>query len=110
MTPEQKWASALADVIGGRQPSEVAPIVGVGEETVRRWLRGDTVPPGWRWLALVMEAGKGERWPELSAARDAVASKPGPKGPRLSDEEAAERAGRRALGRRKRAGVTNAAE
>ena len=100
MTPEQKWASALADVIGGRQPSEVAPIVAVSVEQVRRWLRGSSVPCGWRWRALVIEAGKGGQWAELSAARDAVERKPtGRK--RLSDEEVAERAGQRALGRRK---------
>ena len=99
MTPEQKWAAALADVIGGRKPAEVAPIVAVGEETVRRWLRGDTVPPGWRWLALVMEAGKGGQWAELSAARDAVARSAGR--PRLSDEEVARRAVERRNGRAK---------
>ena len=104
MTPEQAWAKALADVIAGRKPAEVAPIVAVGEETVRRWLRGDTVPCGWMWLALVEQAGKGGQWAELSAARDAVARSAGR--PRLADEEIAERAGRRAVElRRKRAGV-----
>ncbi len=99
MTPEQKWAAALASVIGGRKPAEVAPVVAVGEETVRRWLRGDTVPCGWMWLALVEQAGKGGQWAELSAARDAVARSAGR--PRLADEELKERAGRRDLGRRK---------
>ena len=99
MTPEQAWAKALADVIAGRKPADVAPIVAVGEETVRRWLRGDTVPCGWMWRALVIEAGMDGRWGELSAARDAVARSAGR--PRLADEELKERAGRRDLGRRK---------
>lgn len=98
MTPEQKWASALADVIGGRQPSEVAPIVAVSVEQVRRWLRGSSVPCGWRWRALVIEAGMDGRWGELSAARDAVERKPtGRK--RLPDEEFARRAVERRNGR-----------
>ena len=100
MTPEQAWAEALASIIGGRDPKEIAPIVRVGEETVRRWLRGDTVPPGWRWLALVEEAGKGGQWAALSAARDAVERKPTGR-PRKPDEELKEAAERRALGRRK---------
>ena len=99
MTPEQAWAKALADVIGGRKPAEVAPVVAVSVETVRRWLRGDTVPCGWMWRALVLKAGMEDRWGELSAARDAVARSAGR--PRLADEELKERAGRRDLGRRK---------
>ena len=96
---EQKWAAALASVIAGRKPADVAPIVAVGEETVRRWLRGDTVPCGWMWRALVIEAKLEDQWGELSAARDAVARSAGR--PRLADEELKERAGRRDLARRK---------
>jgi len=99
VSPEQKWAAALADVIAGRKPAEVAPIVGVSVETVRRWLRGDTVPCGWMWRALVIEAKLEDQWGELSAARDAVARSAGR--PRLPDGETVGRAGRRALGRRK---------
>ena len=99
MSPEQAWAEALASVIAGRKPAEVAPIVAVSVETVRRWLRGDTVPCGWMWRALVLKAGMDGRWGELSAARDAVARSAGR--PRLADEELKERAGRRDLGRRK---------
>ena len=90
MTPEQKWAAALVDVIAGRKPAEVAPIVGVSVETVRRWLRGDTVPCGWMWRALVIKAKREDQWGELSAARDAVARSAGR--PRLADEEVARRA------------------
>ena len=100
MTPEQAWAEALASVIAGRKPAEVAPIVRVSPVSVERWLRGDTVPPGWRWLALVEEAGKGGQWAALSAARDAVERKPTGR-PRKPDAELKEAAERRALGRRK---------
>ena len=100
MTPQQKWAAALADVIAGRKPAEVAPIVAVSVETVRRWLRGSSVPCGWRWRALVIEAGMDGRWGELSAARDAVERKPTGR-PRKPDAELKEAAERRALGRRK---------
>jgi len=99
MTPEQKWAEALASVIGGRKPAEVAPIVAVSVEQVRRWLRGSSVPCGWRWRALVIEAKLEDQWGELSAARDAVARSAGR--PRKPDAELKEAAERRALGRRK---------
>ena len=100
MTPKQAWAEALASVIGGRKPAEVAPIVAVSVEQVRRWLRGSSVPCGWRWLALVEEAGKGGQWAALSAARDAVERKPTGR-PRKPDAELKEAAELRALGRRK---------
>ena len=99
MTPQQKWAEALASVIGGRKPAEVAPIVAVSVEQVRRWLRGSSVPCGWRWRALVIEAKLEDQWGELSAARDAVARSAGR--PRKPDAELKEAAERRALGRRK---------
>ena len=99
MTPEQKWAEALASVIGGRKPAEVAPIVAVSVEQVRRWLRGSSVPCGWRWRALVIEAKLEDQWGKLSAARDAVARSAGR--PRKPDAELKEAAERRALGRRK---------
>jgi len=99
VTPEQKWAAALADVIAGRKPAEVAPIVGVSIETIRRWLRGERIPCGWMWRALVIEAKLEDQWGELSAARDAVARSAGR--PRLPDAELKERAGRRDLARRK---------
>lgn len=83
MTAAEVWQQALADVIAGRPPSTIAPIVGVEPETVRRWLRGVRVPCGWMWRALVIEAGMADRWAELSAARDAVARKPTGR-PRLS--------------------------
>ena len=76
MTAAEAWQQALADVLKGRPPSTIAPIVGVEPETVRRWLRGVRVPCGWMWRALVIEAGMEGRWAELSAARDAVARKP----------------------------------
>ena len=76
MSPTEAWNQALADVLAGRPPSTIAPIVGVSPETVRRWLRGVRVPCGWMWRALVIDAGMEDRWAELSAARDAVARKP----------------------------------
>jgi len=99
VTPEQKWAAALADVIAGRKPAEVAPIVGVGVETVRRWLRGERIPCWSMWRTLVTNAEREDQWPALSAARDAVARSAGR--PRLPDAELKERAGRRDLARRK---------
>ena len=99
MTPQQKWAEALASVIAGRKPAEVAPIVAVSVEQVRRWLRGSSVPCGWRWRALVIEAKLEDQWAALSAARDAVARSAGR--PRKPDAELKEAAERRALGRRK---------
>ena len=99
MSPEQKWAEALASVFAGRKPAEVAPIIGVSVETVRRWLRGERIPCGWMWLALVIKAKREDQWPALSAARDAVARSAGR--PRKPDAELKEAAERRALGRRK---------
>ena len=99
MTPEQAWAEALASVIAGRKPAEVAPIVSVSIETVRRWLRGERIPCGWMWRALVIEAKLEDQWGELSAARDAVARSAGR--PRKPDAELKEAAERRALARRK---------
>ena len=83
MSPTEAWQQALADVLKGRPPSTIAPIVGVSPETVRRWLRGVRVPCGWMWRALVIEAKMEDRWAELSAARDAEARKPTGR-PRLS--------------------------
>ncbi len=100
MTPKEAWAKALADVIAGRKPSEVAPIVAVSVEQVRRWLRGSSVPCGWRWRALVIEARLEDQWAALSAARDAVERKPTGR-PRKPDAELKEAAERRALARRK---------
>ena len=99
MTPQQKWAEALASVIAGRKPAEVAPVVSVSVETIRRWLRGERIPCGWMWRALVIEAKLEDQWGELSAARDAVARSAGR--PRKPDAELKEAAERRALGRRK---------
>ena len=99
MSPEQAWAAALASVIGGRKPAEVAPIVAVSVETVRKWLRGERIPCGWMWRALVLDAGMDGRWGDLSAARDAVARSAGR--PRLPDEEIARRAVERRNGRAK---------
>ena len=99
MTPKQAWAEALASVIGGRKPAEVAPIVAVSVEQVRRWLRGSSVPCGWRWRALVIEAKLEDQWAALSAARDAVARSAGR--PRKPDAELKEAAEQRALARRK---------
>ena len=79
MDDKQKWAAALADVAKGRKPSELAPIVRVSEVTVGRWLNGRRIPSATMWRALVLEANLGDRWAELSAARDAVALKPGRK-------------------------------
>ena len=83
MSPTEAWQQALADVLAGRPPSTIAPIVGVSPETVRRWLRGARVPGATVWRALVIEAKMEDRWAELSAARDAVARKPTGR-PRLS--------------------------
>ena len=99
MSVEQAWAEALASVIAGRKPAEVAPIVSVSVETIRRWLRGERIPCGWMWRALVIEAKLEDQWGELSAARDAVARSAGR--PRLPDGELTARAERRALARRK---------
>ena len=99
MSVEQAWAEALASVIAGRKPAEVAPIVSVSVETIRRWLRGERIPCDWMWLFLVEEAGKGDQWVALSAARDAVARSAGR--PRKPDAELKEAAERRALARRK---------
>lgn len=90
MSVEQAWAEALASVIAGRKPAEVAPIVSVSVETIRRWLRGERIPCDWMWRALVIDAGMDGRWGDLSAARDAVARSAGR--PRLADEEIARRA------------------
>ena len=70
------WQQALADVLKGRAPKVIAPVVGVTPAAVGAWLRGESVPCGWRWRALVIEAKMEDRWAELSAARDAVARKP----------------------------------
>ena len=70
------WQQALADVLKGRPRKAIAPVVGVTPAAVGAWLRGESVPCGWRWRALVIEAEMEDRWPELSAARDAVARKP----------------------------------
>jgi hypothetical protein len=76
MTAAEAWQQALADVLKGRPPSTVAPIVGCTPAAVRSWLRGESVPTATRWRALVIEAGMADRWAELSAARDAVERKP----------------------------------
>ena len=84
------WQQALADVLKGRPPKVIAPIVRVTPAAVRGWLRGESVPTAMRWRALVVDAGMVDRWPELSAARDAVARKPTGR-PRLTDAEFARR-------------------
>ena len=76
---KEKWAEALRLVIGSRDPKAVAPIVAVSPITVGRWLKGQRIPCGWMWQALILRAGLGERLGELSGARDAVAQKPGRK-------------------------------
>lgn len=76
MTAAEVWQQALADVLAGRPPSIIAPIVGVEPETVRRWLRGVRVPGATVWRALVVDAKMEDRWAELSAARDAVERRP----------------------------------
>ena len=76
---QEKWTEALRLVIAGREPKVVAPIVAVSPITVGRWLNGHRVPCGWMWRALVLEAGMGDCWAELSGLRDAVAQKPGRK-------------------------------
>ena len=76
MTAAEAWEKALADVMKGRAPKVIAPIVGVTPAAVGAWLRGESVPTAMRWRALVIEAKMEDRWAELSAARDAVARKP----------------------------------
>ena len=93
MTAAEAWNQALADVLAGRPPSTIAPIVGVEPETVRRWLRGARVPGATVWRALVTQAGMEDRWAELSAARDAVERKPTGR-PRLSKAVRLERLNR----------------
>jgi len=83
MTAAEAWEQALADVLKGRPPKTIAPIVRVTPAAVGAWLRGESVPTATRWRALVVAAGMADRWAELSAARDAVARKPTGR-PRLS--------------------------
>ena len=83
MTAAEVWQQALADVLKGRAPKVIAPIVRVTPAAVGAWLRGESVPCGWRWRALIIEAGMEDRWAELSAARDAVERRPTGR-PRLS--------------------------
>ena len=90
MTAAEVWQQALADVLKGRAPKVIAPVVGVTPAAVGAWLRGESVPCGWRWRALVIEAEMEDRWAELSAARDAVARKPTGRPP-LTNAEYAER-------------------
>ena len=97
MSPAEAWQQALADVLKGRPPKIIAPVVGVTPAAVGAWLRGESMPTAMRWRALVIEAGMEDRWAELSAARDAVARKPTGRPP-LSEAEYAERQ----LSRRKR--------
>lgn len=94
MSAAETWEKALADVIAGRPPKVIAPIVRVTPAAVRSWLRGESVPTAARWRALVVEAGMGDRWAELSAARDAVERKPTGRPP-LSEAEYAARQMRR---------------
>jgi predicted transcriptional regulator len=89
-----KWEEALALVAAGRTPKALAEVVGVTPAAVRSWLRGESVPCGWRWRALVIEAGMEGRWAELSAARDAV-HRQSPGRPPLSEAEYAARQVRR---------------
>ena len=83
MTAAEAWQQALTDVLKGRPPKTIAPIVRVTPAAVGAWLRGESVPTAMRWRALVIEAKMEDRWAELSAARDAVARKPTGR-PRLS--------------------------
>ena len=76
MSPAEAWEKALADVLKGRQPKVIAPVVGVTPAAVGAWLRGESVPTATRWRSLVTQAGMEGRWAELSAARDAVERKP----------------------------------
>lgn len=92
----KKWAAALADVAKGRKPSELAPIVAVSPITVGRWLKGQRIPCGWMWRALVLDAGLESRWAELAATRDGVALKPGRKVTPESRRKQAERLRERA--------------
>lgn len=71
-----KWEEALALVAAGRTPKALAEVVRCTPAAVRSWLRGESVPTAARWRALVVAAGMGDRWAELSAARDAVERKP----------------------------------
>lgn len=71
-----RWEEALALVAAGRTPKALAEVVGVTPAAVRSWLRGESVPTAARWRALVVSAGMGDQWPELSAARDAVERRP----------------------------------
>lgn len=89
-----KWEEALALVAAGRTPKALAEVVGCTPAAVRSWLRGESVPCGWRWRALVIEAKMEDRWPELSAVRDAVERKPTGRPP-LSEAEYAARQVRR---------------
>lgn len=90
MTAAEAWQQALADVLKGRPPAVIAPIVGCTPAAVRSWLRGESVPTATRWRALVIEAGMADRWAELSAARDAV-HRQSPGRPPLSEAEYAAR-------------------
>ena len=90
MTAAEAWQQALADVLKGRPPTTIAPIVRVTPAAVRGWLRGESVPTAMRWRALVIEAKMEDRWAELSDARDAVARKPTGRPP-LTNAEYAER-------------------
>ena len=85
MTAAEAWEKALDDVLKGRAPKVVAPIVRCTPAAVRAWLRGESVPTAARWRALVLQAGLGDRWSELSAARDAVERKPTGR-PRMADD------------------------
>ena len=85
MTAAEAWQQALADVLKGRPPTTIADIVDVTPSAVCAWLRGESVPTAARWRALVLQAGLGDRWSELSAARDAVERKPTGR-PRMADD------------------------
>ena len=90
MSPAEAWEKALADVLKGRPPKAIAPVVGVTPAAVGAWLRGESVPTAMLWRALVVDAGMADRWAELSDARDAVARKPTGRPP-LTNAEYAER-------------------
>lgn len=89
------WPEALALVARGRKPPALAAVVGVHRNTAERWLRGTRIPCGWMWRALVIEAGLEDRWPELSAARDAAEKRPG--APRIPEEDKLRRKARRIM-------------
>ncbi len=58
----------------GLDENAVATELGVDPKTVRRWLEGRTPYPRFRWrLAALLGADETELWPELVAARQAVA-------------------------------------